>query len=149
MEKNVGLFAMDWHVRSASRSNRIRGRSDVLIVGIVRAGLRWVGLDRGIFAQIGVGYGQLRILDRFHEIGINILDLHLFLCCGVTDRFASTLFAGVCWFMGFGVAFAVGCICLAFFIELLVSLSLIFVEVLDKGLDVRNLIFACGFGLIS
>ncbi len=142
MEQNVGLFAMDRDVRGASLCNRIWGSSDVLVARIFRVRLRGIGFDPGISTQIGVGYGQLRIFNRFHKIGIDILNLNLFLCCGIMDRFPGTLLARVCWFVWFCIAFGMGCICFAFFIKPLISLPLVFVEILDECLDIGDLVLS-------
>ncbi len=50
MKEDVGLLAMDGHIRGATLGDRIGWGSDILVVGVFCSGLGWIGLDGGIFA---------------------------------------------------------------------------------------------------
>ena len=103
MEQDIGFLAVDGDIGGATLDDRVRRSSDILVVGILRVGLVRGGLDGGLFAQVSVRDGQLRILDSFHEIGVDIFDLHLFLGGRISDRSQRALFArlGLLMWMGF------------------------------------------------
>ena len=103
MEEDIGLLAVDGDIRGATLGDRVRRSSDILVVGILRVGLVCGGLDGGLLAQISVRDGQLRILNSFHEIGVDIFDLHLFLSGRIGDGSQRALFArlGLLMWMSF------------------------------------------------
>lgn len=140
MKKDIGLFAMDRHIRGATLGDRIGWGGDILVVSVFLAGLRWIGLDGGIFSQIGIGNGDLGVFDRFHKVGIHIFNLYIFLCCGIVHCSAGALLARFGFLVGFDFALS-----LAFtgFVQLAVSFPLVCIEVLNEGLDVRDFVLPC------
>ena len=94
---------MDGNIGGATLGDRVRRSSDILVVGILRVGLVCGGLDGGLFPQVSVRDGQLRILDSFHEVGVDIFDLHFFLGGRISDGSQRALLAriGLLMWMGF------------------------------------------------
>ena len=60
MEEDVGLFTMNGDVARGAGSYGVWRRRDILGNAVLLAGLGGFGLDRGFFAKVGVGDGELR-----------------------------------------------------------------------------------------